>query len=114
MRRENFPTSSSCASGTHCDLHSFPTRRSSDLRRRRRAPARVPRPSSRLLRRPPPRLPMALLSRDRSAIGRSEEHTFELQSHSDLVCRLLLEKKKNQIAGFNHLEEIQVLDDNKA
>src|SRR5437588_12205870 len=27
---------------------------------------------------------------------RSEEHTFELQSHSDLVCRLLLEKKKHQ------------------
>src|SRR5438034_4980578 len=26
--------------------------------------------------------------------NRSEEHTFELQSHSDLVCRLLLEKKK--------------------
>src|SRR5260221_9720929 len=26
--------------------------------------------------------------------GRSEEHTSELQSHSDLVCRLLLEKKK--------------------
>ena len=25
----------------------------------------------------------------------SEEHTSELQSHSDLVCRLLLEKKKN-------------------
>mgnify|MGYP000468582909 CR=1 FL=1 len=29
------------------------------------------------------------------AVGfRSEEHTSELQSHSDLVCRLLLEKKK--------------------
>src|SRR5260221_9788469 len=28
------------------------------------------------------------------AAGRSEEHTSELQSHSDLVCRLLLEKKK--------------------
>src|SRR5260221_768514 len=28
--------------------------------------------------------------------GRSEEHTSELQSHSDLVCRLLLEKKKKQ------------------
>src|SRR5260221_10065627 len=28
---------------------------------------------------------------------RSEEHTSELQSHSDLVCRLLLEKKKNTI-----------------
>src|SRR5215204_931845 len=31
-----------------------------------------------------------------AAVGhlRSEEHTSELQSHSDLVCRLLLEKKK--------------------
>src|SRR3989440_9495710 len=28
-------------------------------------------------------------------VGRSEEHTSELQSRSDLVCRLLLEKKKN-------------------
>src|SRR5438132_3996602 len=28
------------------------------------------------------------------ALARSEEHTSELQSHSDLVCRLLLEKKK--------------------
>src|SRR5438034_6578346 len=30
----------------------------------------------------------------RSDRARSEEHTSELQSHSDLVCRLLLEKKK--------------------
>ena len=30
-------------------------------------------------------------------IDRSEEHTSELQSHSDLVCRLLLEKKKKQL-----------------
>src|SRR5260221_6811830 len=29
-----------------------------------------------------------------SFFRRSEEHTSELQSHSDLVCRLLLEKKK--------------------
>src|SRR5437773_7676036 len=29
--------------------------------------------------------------------ARSEEHTSELQSHHDLVCRLLLEKKKNYI-----------------
>src|SRR5260221_8351823 len=28
-------------------------------------------------------------------LSRSEEHTSELQSHSDLVCRLLLEKKNN-------------------
>src|SRR5438034_8169951 len=32
---------------------------------------------------------------------RSEEHTSELQSHSDLVCRLLLEKKK-KIRKYNH------------
>src|SRR5260221_3265948 len=31
-----------------------------------------------------------------SCCRRSEEHTSELQSHSDLVCRLLLEKKKEQ------------------
>src|SRR5437588_12785430 len=30
------------------------------------------------------------------AAKRSEEHTSELQSHSDLVCRLLLEKKKKE------------------
>src|SRR5437588_7190697 len=30
------------------------------------------------------------------AATRSEEHTSELQSHSDLVCRLLLEKKKTK------------------
>src|SRR5260221_10931591 len=31
----------------------------------------------------------------RHGTWRSEEHTSELQSHSDLVCRLLLEKKKH-------------------
>src|SRR6478672_10380881 len=31
---------------------------------------------------------------------RSEEHTSELQSRSDLVCRLLLDKKNNDIFGF--------------
>src|SRR5260221_8857189 len=31
---------------------------------------------------------------------RSEEHTSELQSHSDLVCRLLLEKKKNEYGRY--------------
>src|SRR5947207_9890410 len=33
-------------------------------------------------------------SRQTASASRSEEHTSELQSHSDLVCRLLLEKKK--------------------
>src|SRR6267142_6633671 len=32
-----------------------------------------------------------------SAVTRSEEHTSELQSHVNLVCRLLLEKKKKQV-----------------
>src|SRR5437588_6959109 len=45
--------------------------------------------------------------------SRSEEHTSELQSHSDLVCRLLLEKKKkkrkkitktNELNHYNRLE----------
>src|SRR5438034_1560589 len=39
-----------------------------------------------------PRAPRACRRRGR----RSEEHTSELQSHSDLVCRLLLEKKKKK------------------
>src|SRR5258707_10752052 len=33
------------------------------------------------------------------AVARSEEHTSELQSRQYLVCRLLLEKKKNKITG---------------
>src|SRR2546427_4565736 len=33
----------------------------------------------------------------RAALGRSEEHTSELQSQSNLVCRLLLEKKKREL-----------------
>src|SRR5260221_9942564 len=33
---------------------------------------------------------------------RSEEHTSELQSHSDLVCRLLLEKKKKKLTHQTH------------
>src|SRR5207237_2950442 len=36
--------------------------------------------------------------RPRDRHGRSEEHTSELQSHLNLVCRLLLEKKKTKTA----------------
>src|SRR2546430_17573875 len=36
----------------------------------------------------------AVLVRHRLSVLRSEEHTSELQSQSNLVCRLLLEKKK--------------------
>src|SRR5437867_7491772 len=46
-----------------------------------------------------PRSPAVCVGRKRRACrrcGRSEEHTSELQSPYDLVCRLLLEKKKKQ------------------
>src|SRR5690606_41884163 len=88
------------SSGAHRDLHSFPTRRSSDLHllragypalrrlggaggasadgKRRAVPARRAEPG-----------------RLRAQRARSEEHTSELQSRENLVCRLLLEKKKN-------------------
>src|SRR5437870_10173553 len=36
-------------------------------------------------------------------LRRSEEHTSELQSRGHLVCRLLLEKKKNDL-GYNYLD----------
>src|SRR5438874_10272137 len=73
------------------DLHSFPTRRSSDL------------------------IVVVVHGEGGSggalgiAIGdrilmheRSEEHTFELQSRRDLVCRLLLEKKKTWNSPPHH------------
>src|SRR5438309_4093367 len=39
------------------------------------------------------------------AHGRSEEHTSELQSQFHLVCRLLLEKKKNNKLQSKHIQE---------
>src|SRR5438132_7119348 len=38
-------------------------------------------------------------------VKRSEEHTSELQSHSDLVCRLLLEKKKKNKYKYKTMTE---------
>src|SRR5690349_22484165 len=37
---------------------------------------------------------------------RSEEHTSELQSRRDLVCRLLLEKKKHAVKQYNNLRNV--------
>src|SRR5438046_8019704 len=92
-------------SAAHRDLHSFPTRRSSDLQ-------------------PVPSLPQPAQTRhirsevvdeddggagprqiEQSPEGlvrhvlRSEEHTSELQSLTNLVCRLLLEKKNKLHSG---------------
>src|SRR5699024_12444854 len=78
-------------------LHSFPTRRSSDLPRtrppggRRRSAGCWAAPRT-----PCPRAARPIRAGVRRAHPpvRSEEHTSELQSRFDLVCRLLLEKKK--------------------
>src|SRR5438034_7597495 len=79
----------------HRHLHSFPTRRSSDLfPDLRRSPVR---PDS--IERPLWRTVATLYATTKTSAAynvRSEEHTSELQSHSDLVCRLLLEKKKHR------------------
>src|SRR5438132_10087532 len=100
-----------CSYGTHTYVLFFPTRRSSDLDVVRDAllhgiAARAPdgatplRPPGGLLLSAPDRLRARGPSRAGALLhhalaARSEEHTSELQSHSDLVCRLLLEKKKH-------------------
>src|SRR5215204_46301 len=44
-------------------------------------------------------------------IARSEEHTSELQSHSDLVCRLLLEKKNRRQAARSNFDLVRMYAD---
>src|SRR5260221_2165532 len=61
----------------------------------------------------PLRAPQAARS-GQVAQHRSEEHTSELQSHSDLVCRLLLEKKTKRELTSNirraHIDRSSTLD----
>src|SRR5438874_8973533 len=72
------------------DLPSFPTRRSSDLALRRSAALR-----GCALGRAFAGVAFHAGPYSRGRISRSEEHTSELQSRRDVVCRLLLEKKKD-------------------
>src|SRR2546430_12470233 len=51
----------------------------------------------------PAQLVHDLLLQLEAGVVRSEEHTSELQSQSNLVCRLLLEKKKSLIEHHNSL-----------
>src|SRR5438034_4273735 len=101
------------SSSDHCSYHRFPTRRSSDLAhaldgRYRRRPGLCPyRVSSswyagfHLEGRAEGARGQARAAADqhagasevRARIVRSEEHTSELQSHSDIVCSVLLKKK---------------------
>src|SRR5690606_42117561 len=101
------------AHGNHPLLHSFPTRRSSDLSRPAGSTmwgAVIVMLRSRVLRKvhskdhavTAPRLRRRVRQPRYTTIGdstphtRSEEHTSELQSRENLVCRLLLEKKKEK------------------
>src|SRR5207247_3926894 len=104
-----YDTFSSChCTALHRHLLSFPTRRSSDLRAQPHllvvdegehavaVELGLPHPAGTA-----ERCAVALLGkhgqelrRQRFFFSRSEEHTSELQSRVDLVCRLLLEKKK--------------------
>src|SRR5690242_20750986 len=67
--------------------------------------------------RPGPHLSQVAVRQERAALGlrplrarRSEEHTSELQSHVNLVCRLLLEKKKKTMmttfTNVSHRSEV--------
>src|SRR5689334_24702925 len=95
----------------HLDLHSFPTRRSSDLSTARSSSSNSigfricaqPRSISASTISfsidavsPPSSQPAACMIRCDLPMIRSEEHTSELQSQFHLVCRLLLEKKKTR------------------
>src|SRR5690606_39350066 len=105
------PYHSTC---NHRDLHSSPTRRSSDLSNgcrstpspstewtRKMRPSWISKPTKRSTMEAP--APVAIPGRTQPATAneqpapvpesRSEEHTSELQSRENLVCRLLLEKK---------------------
>src|SRR5436190_13742341 len=85
----------------------FPTRRSSDLGHR---PAHVRLGGGRADEELGGDLLVAApRGHQRHHLPRSEEHTSELQSHSDLVCRLLLEKKKKIKNTFQNKEN-QMLD----
>src|SRR5206468_7585141 len=102
------------ATGAPRDLHSFPTRRSSDLAAKANADATASalRADREKLAQAQRNVDVAKAQREAAKarveqakaevvsahanVKRSEEHTSELQSRSDLVCRLLLEKKKKK------------------
>src|SRR5262249_59310901 len=88
---DDFGSSSTTAMRSGDFRPAFPTRRSSDLTRQ---------PLSSLQRSTRPRSPPTATEPSRSTTAhqasRSEEHTSELQSLTNLVCRLLLEKKNDR------------------
>src|SRR5690242_21588188 len=99
-----------CWTAAHRALHSFPTRRSSDLDDDGRwledsryvRSARPDQQGTFQIKGLPPGDYLAV-ALEYVEDGRSEEHTSELQSHVNLVCRLLLEKKNSLHAARRDL-----------
>src|SRR5206468_12614636 len=82
-----------CCYGDNRNLHSFPTRRSSDLEVELKTMRQVLQSNGG---ESVAELPTHTEEIKVGGELRSEEHTSELQSRSDLVCRLLLEKKNTK------------------
>src|SRR5437879_10950018 len=94
----------------HRELHSFPTRRSSDLE-----PAQLG--TARGAGRAVPLAMWTLMAahdadRQHPMGSRSEEHTSELQSPMYLVCRLLLEKKNKRVVSGAQVQILTILPGN--
>src|SRR5438876_5713869 len=87
----------------HPNLHSFPTRRSSDLEITRPIGGRLAVGTYSLGKDDSIAAQIGTIDRP-DEIFRSEEHTSELQSPVHLVCRLLLETKKKNIKSERDME----------
>src|SRR5438132_5106006 len=83
-------------------LHSFPTRRSSDLIDQFGGWGLCQNLTDTLHFLKPKSVHVAEYWKSDTCTLRSEEHTSELQSHSELVCRLLLEKKNGIATARNN------------
>src|SRR2546427_3455667 len=77
----------------HCKVVAIPTLKDEDAKRPSRERESLVGEQSRIVN----RMKAALIRLGIRGFNRSEEHTSELQSQSNLVCRLLLEKKKKRI-----------------
>src|SRR5690606_39388591 len=108
--RHIFPLSFSYSSCHHRALHSFPTRRSSDLYFTSFQQVTICKQNRIFLicfdtrRKNRQHIRTIWIKSNFTEPFRSEEHTSELQSRENLVCRLLLEKKK----GCTKINELKV------
>src|SRR5205814_8196274 len=91
----------------HRDLHSFPTRRSSDLKYAKEV-EKLAKDKQEEIRERNRELDEGLFTATADPrepdVPRSEEHTSELQSLRHLVCRLLLEKKKKKKKNTKNIQ----------